>query len=46
MFCNLFRMNELNESGRLPLDLALSTQQISIAASLVDHKVKISIGVL
>ena len=32
-------MNEMDEEGRLPLDLALSTQQMSIAASLVDHKV-------
>ena len=35
-------MNELNENGRLPLDLALSTEQMSIAASLVDHKVNLN----
>ena len=35
----LLRMNEENEGGFLPLDLALSSNQYGIASSLVENKV-------
>ena len=34
-------MNETDDRGRLPLDLALATAQYGIAKSLVEHQVKI-----
>ena len=33
------RMNETDERGHLPLDLALATAQYGIAKSLVEHQV-------
>ena len=36
------RINEENEAGRLPLDLALAAGQLGIAKSLVDHQVNVN----
>jgi len=36
------RINEVNEQGRLPLDLALESGQYGIASSLVDHQVNLN----
>lgn len=36
------KLNEVNNRGDLPLDLALSTKQESIAMTLVNHKVDVN----
>lgn len=36
------KLNEVDNRGDLPLDLALSTKQESIAMTLVNHKVDIN----
>ncbi|XP_023334642.1 rabankyrin-5 [Eurytemora carolleeae] len=36
------RMNETDDRGRLPLDLALATAQYGIAKSLVEHQVNVN----
>lgn len=36
------KMNEVDNRGDLPLDLALSTKQESIAMTLVNHKVDVN----
>lgn len=36
------KLNEVDNRGDLPLDLALSTKQESIAMTLVNHKVEVN----
>ena len=36
------RLNECDEKGQLPLDLALSTAQTGLAQTLVDHKCNVN----
>lgn len=36
------KLNEVDNRGDLPLDLALSTKQESIAMTLVNHKVDVN----